>query len=411
MTETLTLDIEAIAAGGDGVARHDGLVVFVPRTVPGDRVVARVTRQRKFGRGQLERIERAGASRVEPRCRHYTVDDCGGCQLQHLDLAAQRAAKVAVVHDALRRIGRRQVAPPVMHAAPAAWRYRQRIAVAVRRRGDARYGGFHCATDPHRVFDLEDCLIADEAVMDLWRSVRAAAGHLPPGDALRVSVRVAGAERAVLVEGGAAAWTDAAAFVAALPPGTGVWWAPDAGRRRRVDGGTDAFAGASFAQVNPAVAGALRQCVVAHVTSRAPRTALDAYAGAGDVAEALQAAGIAVTAVEMDEDAAAAAARRLHAPSRAIAARVEDVLARLLPADVVVVNPPRTGLAESVAHAMESAARPGAALVYVSCDPATLGRDLARMPSWSVARLDAFDMFPQTAHVETVALLVPGAVA
>lgn len=407
MTERLTLDVTAIAAGGDGVARHEGLVVFVPRTAPDDRVVASVTRHGKFARGRLESVERSGPARVVPACRHYVADECGGCQLQHVELAVQLEVKQAIVRDALRRIAHRDAAPPVMHQAPSPWRYRRRISVAMRRRGDSWVGGFHSAFEPNRVFELDDCLIADTAVMDLWRTVRAAASWLPPGDALRVSIRADDAASSVTVQGGGAAWTDAEAFVTALPPGTGVWWEPDAGRRRRLDRGNASAAGASFAQVNPAVAAALQACVVAHVLRHSPRTVVDAYAGTGDLAAALQAAGVTVTAVELDGEAAAVASDRLSGPSRVIAARVEDVIAGLMPADVVVVNPPRIGLERAVAGVLESAAADGlvAAVIYVSCDPATLGRDLARMPSWRVVALDSFDMFPQTAHVETVALL------
>lgn len=408
MTELLTLDIDSIAAGGDGVGRHDGLAVFVPRTAPGDRVVARVERQKRFARGRVERVERPAAVRVEPKCPHYMGDDCGGCQLQHIGIEAQRAAKRTIVSDALRRIGHRTVLAPTMHAAPSAWRYRHRISVTMRRRGDTWVGGFHAAADPGRVFELDDCWIADVRVMELWRAVRAAADTLPVAGEVRVSVRAGESGNSVLVEGGDA-WPASDAFLAAMPTATGVWWAPDGGRRRRVDAGTVMPAGASFAQVNPPVADALLRLVREHVAARNPRTVLDAYAGNGDLAAALHGLGIAVTAVEMDEEASAESARRLAAPSRAITARVEDVVASLLPADVVVINPPRTGVDATVARAIESAVGTTRAVVYVSCDPATLGRDLMRTPSWRVAALDAFDMFPQTAHVETVALLVPGA--
>ncbi|HEX5580774.1 MAG TPA: hypothetical protein VFX39_04300, partial [Gemmatimonadaceae bacterium] len=128
-------------------------------------------------------------------------------------------------------------------------------------------------------------------------------------------------------------------------------------------------------------------------------------AGAGDTAAALAARGVRVTAVELDREAAAWAAARLPEGSRAVAARVEDALDDLLPADVVILNPPRGGVDERVTAAL--AARPPRAIVYVSCNPATLARDLARLPGLRPAGVVAFDMFPQTAHVETVCELVP----
>jgi 23S rRNA (uracil1939-C5)-methyltransferase len=139
-----------------------------------------------------------------------------------------------------------------------------------------------------------------------------------------------------------------------------------------------------------------------------PRYVVDAYAGSGDLAVRLHARGIRVTAIEFDEEASAWSARQLPHPSRAIAARVEDILARHLPADVVVLNPPRAGVDAAVTSALENSAA-ASRLIYVSCDPATLARDVARMPTWQVVSATAFDMFPQTAHVETVLELVRGA--
>jgi 23S rRNA (uracil1939-C5)-methyltransferase len=134
---------------------------------------------------------------------------------------------------------------------------------------------------------------------------------------------------------------------------------------------------------------------------------IDAYAGSGSTAVPLAKQGIRVTAIEVDRDAVAACSAQLPTGSKAIAGRVEDVLPRALPSDVVILNPPRSGLNERVPAELERAPRPPRAIVYVSCDPATLARDLARMPRYRVASVHAFDMFPQTAHVETVCELVP----
>ena len=147
--------------------------------------------------------------------------------------------------------------------------------------------------------------------------------------------------------------------------------------------------------------------VVAAVLAHAPKTVIDGYSGGGDVALALAAHGVQVAAVELDEEAAAWAAARLPAPSRAIAARVEDVLERLLPSDVVILNPPRAGVDARVTAALST--RPPKVIVYVSCDPATLARDVARLAGWRIRNLTCYDMFPQMAHVESVCELVPEA--
>jgi SAM-dependent methyltransferases related to tRNA (uracil-5-)-methyltransferase len=114
-----------------------------------------------------------------------------------------------------------------------------------------------------------------------------------------------------------------------------------------------------------------------------------------------------VTAVELDPDASAWSASKLAEPSRAIRARVEDALPGLLPADLVVLNPPRAGVDSRVTDTLEAEVGHLRGVIYVSCNPATLARDLSRLPSYRIESLRAFDMFPQTAHVETVCDLRP----
>jgi 23S rRNA (uracil1939-C5)-methyltransferase len=134
---------------------------------------------------------------------------------------------------------------------------------------------------------------------------------------------------------------------------------------------------------------------------------IDAYAGAGHTAMTLASEGMAVTAIELDQEAASWSAARLSAPSRSIAGRVEDVLPEVLPADVVIINPPRAGVDSRVSEVLNARATDLRSLIYVSCNPATLARDLARMPRFRISALEAFDMFPQTAHVETLCELTP----
>jgi 23S rRNA (uracil1939-C5)-methyltransferase len=136
---------------------------------------------------------------------------------------------------------------------------------------------------------------------------------------------------------------------------------------------------------------------------------VDAYAGMGDTAVPLAADGRTVLAIELDRDAVQTFQDRLPPPSLAIVGRVEDHLAAALPADVVLLNPPRAGVDARVTAVLEGINRAPRAILYVSCDPATLARDVARLPRYRVASLRAYDMFPQTAHVETVCELVPEA--
>ncbi|MEK0431531.1 MAG: hypothetical protein RL139_1335 [Gemmatimonadota bacterium] len=402
-----TIEVTGLAAGGDGVSRHDGLVVFTPRTAPGDRVVADIAVTGRVGRGTLVQVEHPGAERVAPACGHYAPPDrCGGCQWQHVALEAQREAKRRMVQDAFARIARREVPRPEIHAGEP-WRYRRTLTLAIRRADGRAWAGMRAFDDPEAVFALTDCLITDARVLATWREIMAAEALLPEAARLRGTVRWLDAHPLLVLEGGQE-WPTLASFAAAVPGLAAVWWQADGRRRRLVlDRRPAGTPGASFAQVNAEMAAVMQAHVVAQVLRYAPSQVVDAYSGVGDTAAALAAAGIGVTAVELDEEATAYAATRLPAPSRAIAAKVEDVLRGLLPADVVLLNPPRAGVDARVTAALAGATGARRAIVYVSCDPATLARDVGRLPGWRVAALECFDMFPQTAHVETVCVLEP----
>jgi 23S rRNA (uracil1939-C5)-methyltransferase len=213
---------------------------------------------------------------------------------------------------------------------------------------------------------------------------------------------------------GGTSWAARDQFSAAVPSLSALWWEADGDAPRRLvyDKRTDRSPSASFAQVNAEMADGLRDYVLERARSCVPTSAIDAYAGAGEAAIALASRGIPVTAIELDADASAWSGSRLALPSRAVQGRVEDVLPEVLPADLVIVNPPRAGMDARVTEILEAHAGPVRAVIYVSCNPATLGRDLSRMPSYRIESIRAFDMFPQTAHVETVCeLRASGAIA
>ncbi len=419
---TADVTIDSIAAGGDGVARSDGVVVFVPRTAPGDHARVELEPRKRFARGALVELITPSDKRVEPLCYHYRVDRCGGCQLQHMRYDAQLEAKGAIIHESLARIGKRRVDAPEVEPSERQWRYRQKLTLAMRRTtGNSADWviGLHPLDDPVALFQLADCPITDERVVNIWREVMEARAYFPPADELRASVRLLDEDggAAIVMQGGNA-WPERAAFFAQVESATALWWQPlhrpralvaerFVGERR----GQGAVASASFAQVNPAVSAALQEYTVERVQRHRPATVVDAYAGAGATAVRLAEAGRRVVAIEVDRDAAARCGSLLPAGSRAVTGRVEDTLADALPADVVLVNPPRVGLHERVSELLQQIAEPPRAVVYVSCDPATLARDVARMPRYRIESLRAFDMFPQTAHVETVCELVPGAEA
>ncbi len=411
--------IASLAAGGAGVSRlADGMTVFVPRTAPGDRVrLVDIKRHRRHAEALAGEVLEAGPDRVSAPCPHYEADGCGGCQWQHLAPAAQAAAKRRIVGDALRRIGKLDIPDPELVPSPNALGYRSSVTLTVRRRGPLVVAGFHAAADPDRVFPLERCIIARPELQALWTAVRPAIGVLPPGDDVRLKLRLSAAGHLhLVVAGGDRAFDDGEPLArAAREAGlaTTVWWHPKGGAPRRVGGADGDAADVAFDQVNAGVGAMLHAAVVEEADRQSGGPAvrgrlLDLYAGAGDTAVPLAARGWDVALVELDRRAVRRAEERATALGlalRCVPGRVEDQLAALLPADVVVVNPPRSGLAEAVTAGL--AAQPPARLVYVSCDPATLARDLRRLDA-SRERLRlvrAFDMFPQTSHVETLAVL------
>jgi len=383
----VSVSIDSIAAGGDGVGRNEGLVVFVPRTTPGDLVTAQISGRGHFARGSLRRIVTPSTVRIEPPCPHYTRDRCGGCQLQHMTYESQLAAKQLIIRDSLQRIGKRQIEPPPIERSPKEWRYRTKLTLALRRRGARWIAGLHPYDDPVRVFPLSDCPITDRSVVSAWHEVMQADAYFPDASELRGSIRKTSGGPTLVMMGGES-WAARDQFAAAVPSLSAVWWIPSEDKPRRLvyDKRADKSPSASFAQVNAEMAERLRTYVLERASLLAPRTAVDAYAGAGGIATAMSDAGVVVTAIELDPDASEWSASRLHPPSKAFCGRVEDA---------------------RVTETLEAHAGRISALIYVSCNPATLARDLSRLPSYAIESVRAFDMFPQTAHVETVCELRP----
>jgi 23S rRNA (uracil1939-C5)-methyltransferase len=359
----------------------------------------------RFARGRLEKLLEPSPHRVDPACAHYRIDDCGGCQLQHLRYPAQLDAKAGIVFDAFERIAKRAVGKPIVRESERQWRYRTKLTLAMRQNASEWVIGLHKYDDPGAVFQLTDCPITDERVMHTWTEIRRASDHFPRAKELRCAVRLGGNGSVVVMEGGRR-WTKRDAFFEAVPSATALWWKPEMGTRQLVRERVREPAGASFTQINVQVAASLRDYVVGRAMSYTAETVVDAYAGIGDAAVLLAQSGARVTAIEVDRDAARLCARRLPSDSRVLVGRVESLLARALPADVVILNPPRAGLHERVPLLLQQRAERLKALIYVSCNPATLARDVSRLASYRIASVVAFDMFPQTAHVETVCELV-----
>jgi 23S rRNA (uracil1939-C5)-methyltransferase len=404
------VEITAIAAGGDGVGRlADGRAVFVPRTAPGDRVALRADRMklhRHFARAEPDTVTAPGPGRADPVCPHYTKDACGGCQLQHLSYEAQLAAKRRIVGDALRRIGRLEVQDPEIVEAIEEWRYRAKISLAARRVGD-RVVGLHRYDRPGAVFALEDCHITDVRLMALWKELRPRLDLLPPKLA-RLTLRLdRDGRRHLIAESAGEPWQTAERLRATLPDPDRVvcWWHPADGAPRVVAGPETGYPATAFEQVNPEMGALARRWVADQLGAVKGHVIWDLYGGVGDTAMLLAERGAQVVSVDADERASEWARRRPEGGVvRFIAARAEDALGTLPLPDAVVLNPPRAGLHWDVTLRLTS--QPVARVAYLSCDPATLARDLSRMiVNYRIAAVKAFDLFPQTAHVETAVVL------
>ncbi|MBL8959171.1 MAG: class I SAM-dependent RNA methyltransferase, partial [Gemmatimonadetes bacterium] len=312
-------------------------------------------------------------------------------------------AKQDIVRQALSRIGHRAVEVEPVRPSPGTWRYRNKLTLTLRGRGAGRHGGLRRLGSPDAVFDLRECLVAAKPIELAWGEVRSALALLPVGDDVRVVLRAEASGVSLVVKGGGP-WGDRDAFLARCPSLTRVRHDRSASAPTDDD---DAVASLdAFAQVNDAMAREMEDHVVLAIRETSPARVVDAYGGQGRIAGRLSAAGIAVSLIEFDPEATRVAAAE-HPAVDVRTARVEDAIADVLPADVVLVNPPRTGLHARVCEVLEGATPRPDRLIYVSCDPATLARDLGRLPSWRVERVTPFDLFPQTAHVETVCVLSP----
>ncbi|MBK7976873.1 MAG: class I SAM-dependent RNA methyltransferase [Deltaproteobacteria bacterium] len=404
--------IERIATGGDGVGRlADGRVVFVPFAAPGEHVAVEITEaEERFARARPLVVLRRSPERVEPRCAVF--GECGGCTFQHLSAAAQLAAKDRIVADHLVRPGHvaaERLLPT--RPSPQVWAFRHRMRFHARR---GRLGLFRHASQ--ELVEVASCPVASVGIEAILPALAAAVSAWPD-TALELEIVDDGHTTSVavsFVERGTADPVRVATALAGLPSVAQVV-ARD-GTRRIVLGGAPGADGAaappgSFRQANPGANQGLREQVAAAV-GPGEGTVLELYAGSGNLSAAIAATGHPVIAVEHDPHAVAAGERlterlpRGSASVRFVRASVGPFLRGRAPrVPIVVMNPPRVGLPAKTAPAI---ARLGAErLVYVSCNPATLGRDLGRLVAegFTVREVQPIDLFPQTAHVECVTVL------
>jgi tRNA/tmRNA/rRNA uracil-C5-methylase (TrmA/RlmC/RlmD family) len=360
------LRIEDIAFGGKGVGREQGKAVFVPYTIESELVSAEIVREKKqFAEAELVEVKKSSPDRVRPECPYF--GDCGGCAYQHIDYEHQLAIKWRQVRDVLQRIGKLKDIPvrPIVPSLKQ-YEYRNRITVHVQ---DGVIGFFR--RDSHRLIDVERCPISCEQVNHALTDLR---GRNPRDGhyTLRAS------------------------------------------SSRRV-----------FSQTNDGVANALRDLIVDLVPSNQDLL-IDAYCGAGFFAKALLDKFERVVGIDWDRFAIAAAKENATRKETYIAGDVEEELQRIgavhpnrPPVDdidrgrlkssaptTIIIDPPATGLSANARKAIVGLVP--ATLIYVSCNPPTLARDLKELQEkFTIHSVTPLDMFPQTAEIEAVAHLQP----
>ena len=446
--QIIETEIEDLTNEGLGVGKWDGQAVFIKDTVPGDRVRALVIKVKKtYAYARLQEIIRPGADRVEPVCPAARA--CGGCQLQMLSYSAQLVWKEKKVRDTLTRIGGfAGDSFPVFPVLPAesTLHYRNKAQYPVGRgqNGEPQIGFYAGRT--HSIIETEDCSIGHPGDREIIECVRTwmKEHHVNGYDEAEgsglvrhIMVRSAyetGERMTVLVVNGRRlpAEESLCRSLMALPGMCGVVLDRNEtrgnvilGRDGRVLAGRDYFVDyidgirykisyRSFFQVNPRQTRRLYETAVSFAGLTGKETVWDLYCGTGTISLFLARQAARVYGVEIIpeaiEDARKNAAENGMNNARFFVGKAEEVLPRMyeqegISADVMVIDPPRKGCDEAVLRTM--AAMAPQRIVYVSCDPATLARDLKYLAGagYRVEKVQPVDMFPQTCHIETIVLL------
>ncbi|MDE2923459.1 MAG: class I SAM-dependent RNA methyltransferase [Acidobacteriota bacterium] len=398
----LELTIEKLVLGGDGLARWRGMPVFVPRAAPGDVVEARITERRpSYARAEVEEIKTPGPLRREAPCPFY--ERCGGCQLQHIEDAEQLGLKVAAAMETLRRLG--GIDPAQLAACrfeepvvERMWGYRLRAQVHVDARPEESVGVGFRRRRSHELVFVDRCPVLAPALENELRGLSALLGDPAAASKTlpsRLSLATAGLE------------PDSP--VVAAPPVDGL-----PGGELEIDllGKRLSYDARCFFQAH---GGLLESLLLSAVGPFEGDTAVELFAGVGFFTTGLADRYRSVTAVEGESVAARYARNNLRRNGlrhcRVDRSAIDSWVDRrrggpgLEPGlDRVLVDPPRGGLSRKVRSALLGAAP--RRLTYVSCDPATLARDLGDLTrDFDLESISFFDVFPQTAHLETVAQL------
>ncbi|MDR7420586.1 MAG: 23S rRNA (uracil(1939)-C(5))-methyltransferase RlmD [Armatimonadota bacterium] len=440
--DRLHLIVDRLAYGGRGVGRANGLVVFVNGAAPGDEVIARLAKvHRSYAEAETVEVVRGSSARTDPRCPHF--GPCGGCAWQHIAFDAQAKAKESIVRESLAHLGGLTgiEVRPIVRAADA-WYYRNKMEFSFHPEGTL---GLHRRGDWNRLVPVETCFLQSatsaalvNAVRDFVRTTGLAPydprthGGLLRGLVVREGrgtgdrlvgivtgdgpfpatqfvdvVRVAAADVTGVVRGIVGGTSDSAP-ITEIETLHGRPYLEEvlAGLRFRVGLET-------FFQTNTAQAARMVEYVVASAQPARDRVVIDVYCGVGTFSLPLAAAGARVVGIELSAASIEAARRNASLNGLPGVVFVAGDARVMLPAvvaehgvpDVLVLDPPRAGAGGKV---MRKIGRTGARrVIYVSCNPTTLAPDLRELLpfGYHVVEVQPFDLFPQTYHVETIAVL------
>jgi 23S rRNA (uracil1939-C5)-methyltransferase len=397
----ITATIQDIAFGGDGVARHEGKVIFVPGTIQGESVEMQlVTESKNFSRALPVKILEPSPDRIESDCPYSlkpgtkgTADFCPGCCYRHMSYKAEVVAKTKQLEDLLKRLGKLESIPEISTlAASQPARYRNKIVFHLTPKGNLGYYG----ADNSSVLDIKDCMLANSHIAEEIAAFRSQPDiSLPKKEAFDVTFRYTP--------------TDGVNVWRGTPPKTPLL-------KDEAPVGQLLTPPSSFAQVNPDVCAGLVKHIQDLITQTKPEEFIDLYCGTGLFAIAAAQAGVdSVFGVELNEasvDCAQENAKTIcpgHAnficsPSVKGLGIVADGIGNLSKS-VILVDPPRKGLDKSLVFMLKN--EKPLALIYVSCSPDKLARDIRELATagYELGSLALFDMFPRTASFETVALL------
>jgi 23S rRNA (uracil1939-C5)-methyltransferase len=409
---TLTYGGEAMGRLPDPLTGTGGLAVFVPFGLPGETVRVRVVFQRKnFARAELLEVLKPSPERIAPRCRHFGV--CGGCHYQNLPYPAQLRAKEAILRDQLARIGKIQD-PPVLPivASPVEWNYRNHVQFHLDENGKPGYIG---VGHPESVLPISECFLPEAGIDALWPSLEFEAGSPIERVSLRAGMNdslmvILESDEVEIPE----LELEADLSVVHLTEDDAIILAGDDYLVIEVLGRPFKVSAASFFQVNTPLAGKMVEHLLATLPVSPASTLLDVYCGAGLFSAFFAPRVAKVIGIESAPSSCEDFAVNLDEFDNVelYEGLAEEILPGLAapngaqpPAQLIaIVDPPRAGLEKAALDALLELGPE--TLAYVSCDPATLARDAARLivGGYSLQQVTPFDLFPQTYHIESIAI-------